>query len=428
MVQVEVIKQVIADQEQELKQQMATRIIKRELTIKESSIGNGVVGIITGIRRCGKSVLAQMTFSGSTSGYINFDDVRLSLKAEELNSVLEAMYSLKGHVDKIVLDEIQNIEGWEKFVGSLASSKKVIITGSNARLLSKEFATYLVGRHIDFTLFPFSFREFLDYNSFAIDKSIYTTEGKAKIMKFLANYMRIGGIPLAGRLGTAYLANLYSDILERDAIQRYSINNPSEFKHLSNYLIANFSNEITSSKLKNIIGVKTPNTISRWISYLENAFLIFRIERFSNKIKESIKAPKKVYATDTGIAIAAYPESANDKGRLMENLVAVELKRRIEYWHRDYRIYYWKNYMHEEVDFLLRKNNTTKALIQVSYASSKEDIKERELKSLLKAGKEQHCSNLEVITWDLTDTQIINGSVIRFIPLWTWLLNHKTVY
>jgi Predicted ATPase (AAA+ superfamily) len=154
MVQIEVIKQVIADQEQELKQQMTNHIIKRELTIKEDSIGNGVVGIITGIRRCGKSVLAQMTFSGGTSGYINFDDVRLSLKAEELNSVLEAIYSLKGHVDKIVLDEIQNIDGWEKFVGSLASSKKVIVTGSNARLLSKELATYLVGRHIDFTLFP----------------------------------------------------------------------------------------------------------------------------------------------------------------------------------------------------------------------------------------------------------------------------------
>jgi predicted AAA+ superfamily ATPase len=428
MATIDVIKQVIADQEQELKRLMSKHMIKRELGIKKNAIGYGVVGVITGIRRCGKSVLAQMFFSGDRYGYINFEDVRLSLKPEELNSVLEAMYSLKGRVNDIVLDEIQNIEGWEKFVGSLASSKRIIITGSNARLLSKELATYLVGRHMDFTLFPFSFREFLDYGSFIIDENAYTTESKAKIMKSLDEYIRMGGIPLAERLGTAYLAGLYSDILERDVIQRYRINNPSEFKHLSNYMMANFSREMTSNKLKNVVGIKTPNTISKWIGYLENAYVVFRIQRFSNKLKESIKAPKKIYALDTGMALTVYPGSINDRGRLIENLVAVELKRRIEYWHRDHSLYYWKNSNQEEVDFLLRKNNATEALIQVTYASSIEEVKERELKSLLKASEEQHCNNLNVITWDFSHTQTINGKSVRFVPLWIWLLDYKHVF
>ena len=212
------------------------------------------------------------------------------------------------------------------------------------------------------------------------------------------------------------------------AAKVYRINNPSEFKHLSNYMMANFSREMTSNKLKNTVGINTSNTISKWIGYLENAYVVFRIQRFSNKLKESIKASKKIYALDTGMALTVYPRSINDRGRLMENLVAVELKRRIEYWHRDHSLYYWKNLNQDQVDFLLRKNNDTEALIQVTYVSNIEEVNERELKSLLKASEEQHCNNLNVITWDFSHTQTINGKSVRFVPLWIWLLDYEHVF
>ena len=426
MVSVDTIKQVIADQEQELEKLLSNHIINRELNIKEKSLKSNVAGIITGVRRCGKSVLAQFVFSNKKHGYINFEDVRLSLKAEELNKVLEAIYSLKGDVDYLIFDEIQNISGWEKFIGRIVASKRVIITGSNARLMSKELATNLVGRHIDFLLFPFSFREFLVYNSFEPNSlELFTTKTKARVINFLNRYMQIGGMPQAQTLGMNYLVSLYSDILQRDIAQRYNIKYITELKDISNYLMGNFSNEITFNKLKNIVNIKTANTISKWITYLENAYLLFRLDRFSNKLKDRIKAPKKIYAIDTGIACAVYPDAKNDKGRLMENIVAIELQRRIKYWNNDYSLYYWKDSAQKEVDFLLRVNNKTYALVQVTYASDKNDVKERELKSLLKAGKDQKCSNLIVITWDLSDEKHIKGKKVRFIPMWLWLINFK---
>ena len=233
------------------------------------------------------------------------------------------------------------------------------------------------------------------------------------------------GADLGGFFGATMPADLSAGQV---AAKVYRINNPSEFKHLSNYMMANFSREMTSNKLKNIVGINTSNIISKWIGYLENAYVVFRIQRFSNKLKESIKAPKKIYALDMGMALTVYPRSINDRGRLMENLVAVELKRRIEYWHRDHSLYYWKNSNQDQVDFLLRKNNDTEALIQVTYVSNIEEVNERELKSLLKASEEQHCNNLNVITWDFSHTQTINGKSVRFVPLWIWLLDYEHVF
>ncbi len=353
--------------------------------------------------------------------YINFDDPRLSIEAEDLNDVIEAFYSLNKNTENIIFDEIQNIEGWERFVNSISTSKKIIITGSNARLMSKELATYLVGRHIDFTLFPFSFREFLDYKSFKINENKYTSKWHSRIIDNLGEYMQTGGIPLAMLEGSNYLLQLYSDILERDILQRYKVNYPNQFKSLSDYLLSDFSNEITYNKLKNIVSIKTSNTISKWIMYLSNSYLIFTIERFSSKIKESIKAPKKLYAIDTGIACAVNSNSKNDKGRLMENLVAIELMRRIKYWNNSYSIYYWKNVSNWEVDFLLRKEGKTDSLIQVTYASSISEIKEREINSLIKASTEQNCEKLVIITWDIEDTMTIKGKMVKLIPIWKWL-------
>jgi predicted AAA+ superfamily ATPase len=427
MTSVDAIKAVIADQERDFKTQMSSRIIEREFSINERKLSSGAVGIITGIRRCGKSVLAQLSFSGQRFGYINFEDARLSVVASELNKVIEAIYSLKGPVSRLVFDEIQNVHGWEKFVGRLAASKKVIITGSNARLMSKELATFMVGRHIDFELFPFSFREFLTYGSTSFGKPyIYTTEGKAAIMGALEEYIKVGGMPQAYSLGGGYLSGLYTEILQRDVAQRYNIKHTAELKELANYLASNFASEITSNKLKGIVNIKTANTVSKWIGYLESTYLFFKLERFSSKLKDRIKAPKKIYMMDTGILRSVYSESGGMKGKMMENLAAIEIKRRIAYWHKDHSLYYWKGGQQEEVDFLLRKSGRTVALLQVTYASGRKDIKERELKSLIKASADQKCSNLILISWDYSGEIKFGGKKIKVIPLWRWLIDYNS--
>jgi hypothetical protein len=427
MVSVETIKSVIVDQENDLKRQLSAGVVERELRIDEKKLASGVVGVITGIRRCGKSVLAQMTFSGKEFGSINFEDARMTMTAAELNSVLEAIYSLKGPVNNLVLDEIQNVEGWERFIGRLASSKKVLVTGSNARLASKELATYLVGRHIDFELFPFSFREFLLHKGVSLGKEQrYATEVKAMVIRLLREYMEIGGMPQAYSLGGGYLATLYTEILERDIAQRHGIRHVQELKGLANYLASCFAAEMSANRLKGVASMKTANTISKWISYLEESYLFFKLERFSSKLKERIKAPKKVYMMDTGILCSIYADASNSKGRLMENLVAIELRRKIAYWQNGYELYYWKGVAQEEVDFVLRKGGKTSALIQVTYASNRNEIKDRELKSLLKASADQKCDGLILITWDYGDDITVEGKRIRCMPLWRWLVDYTT--
>ncbi|MBC7091929.1 MAG: ATP-binding protein, partial [Nitrososphaeria archaeon] len=258
-----------------------------------------VANVITGVRRCGKSILAFLLTQKGKAAYVNFEDERLQLRQEELNTVLEAIMSLKGEVEFIVLDEIQYVSGWERFVSRILPTKKIIVTGSNARLMSKEFSTFLTGRHISFELFPFSFREYLAYNGFR--PNIYLTRDVARTKSFLIEYIKIGGFPLAYKVGRYFLSENYKDIVERDVVQRYNIKFKSALKDLSRYYISNCAQEISFNRLKNILNLKSVHTVKDYTLYLSNAYLIFLIEKYSPKLKESIIAPKKVYCIDNGI-------------------------------------------------------------------------------------------------------------------------------
>ena len=201
----------------------------------------------------------------------------------------------------------------------------------------------------------------------------------------------------------------------------YNISKKEEIKKLAKYLITNSSDEITYSKLTRILNVKSANTISKWVSYIENAFLIFKLERFDFKLKQQFIAPKKIYCIDTGLINSIGFRFSENKGKIIENEVALELKRRISI-DKDFEIYYWKDYVQNEVDFVLKKDKKIEQLIQVSYINSKEEIKEREIKALLKAGKELKCKNLLIITWNYESEEKIKNSRIIFIPLWKWLM------
>lgn len=421
MVHIDEIKAVITDREEELRQKFKNEVIIEREHFQEMQkvAATDAAIIITGVRRCGKSIFAFMLGKSQRSAYINFEDERLQLSSSDLNKVLEAVYSLKGDVDLLIFDEIQNVPGWEMFVSRLLPNKKIIITGSNARLLSSELSTFLTGRHINFSLFPFSFRELLRYHQFTPNMNL--TKDIAKIKAYAESYLKEGGFPLRYKLGPLFLVETYKDILERDIIQRYSIKHGKAFKDLAKYLITNSSQEWSYNKLKNMLQVKSVHTIANYISYLEAASLIFTLERFSFKLKEQVMAPKKAYCIDTGMALAIGFSFGENRGKIMENAVAVELSRKAHQF-PELELYYWKDHQQREVDFILKKGRKVIQLLQVCYDPSNISTREREVQSLLKASKELRCTNALIITFDHQEEQRVQGITIHYVPLWRWLL------
>jgi hypothetical protein len=416
-------KSIIKEQREELEKiEKEEKIIERiGLNKSRESLKYPNILAILGIRRCGKSIFSYLLAKPYRFAYINFDDERLAgLKSEDLDKILESFYDLYEDIDYIILDEIQNVGRWELFANRLRRTKKVILTGSNSKLLSGELSTHLTGRYLDIILFPFSFREFLKLKEVKENKA-YTTKEKAEIIRALQEYLEIGGFPEAYKFGKGMISRIYEDILTKDILLRYNIAKKEEIKKLAKYLITNSSEEITYSKLARIFNIKHVSTISNWISYFENAFLVFKLERFNFKLKQQFIAPKKVYCIDSGLMNSIGFKFSENKGKVIENEVALELQRR-KSRESSFEVYYWKDYQQNEVDFVIKEHKKVEQLIQVSYINSKEEIKEREIKALIKASKELRCKNLVIITWDYETEERFEREIIKFIPLWKWLL------
>ncbi len=419
-VDIEEIKRIISDQREEIESIFEKkRLIERE--VPREKLGNALMQpnilAILGVRRCGKSVCSLMLLKERDFGYINFDDERFyGFEANELNKVLQAFYELYGSdLEFFLFDEVQNVPGWELFANRLRRTKKVILTGSNAKLLSGELATHLTGRYLDFTLYPFSFREFLDLNG--VKPDLFSTKSIAEIKNALREYIKLGGFPEAYVFGRELVSRIYGDIVYKDIISRYAIRNRKSFSELTRYMISNFSGEFSFKKLSEVTSIKNVHTVKDYVGYLESSYLVFVIERFSFKLKEQVISPRKVYCIDTGIINNIAFKFSQDSGKMMENLVAIELQRRRSYFNAG-DVYYWKDSQQREVDFAVKKGDAIKQLIQVSYASGEDEIKEREIKALHKASDDLKCKNLIVVTWDY------EGEVgkIKCVPLWKWLL------
>ena len=428
---IEEIKKIITAQREEIKEtfereKIINRIIPNEKLLQFFNHPN--ILVILGVRRSGKSICSMLLFREKKFGYLNFDDERIiDIQPNELENVLQAFYELYGSdVDYLILDEIQNVEKWELFANRLRRTKKVIISGSNSKLLSGELATHLTGRYIDFTLYPFSFNEFLTLSGNQITREdFYSTKRISEIKEKLRTYISLGGLPEAHKFGKAMLIKTYEDILQKDILLRYKIKHKTTFKELARYLISNYSHEITFTKLKNVSSIKNVHTIKNYVDYLSTAYLIFIVERFSFKLKNQMIAPKKVYCIDTGILNSVSFRASENFGNMLENLVAVDLFRRKSYWNPEIEIYYWKDYQQREVDFILKKGPNVEQLIQVTAASEKNEIERREYTSLLKASEELRCKNLLMITWDYEAQERQDDKNITFVPLWKWLLTNK---
>ena len=411
------IKEILTLQKREIEIKLKEKYIERNQDLK---LTNDLIKVIVGPRRAGKSFFAiHFLNKQGKFGYVNFDDERL-VEVENYDEIIVAMNSVYDNPKFVLFDEIQNLSKWELFANRLQrQGYNLVITGSNSNLLGKELATHLTGRHLLTNIFPFSFKEYLKFEN----KELIISEIKEKLSQYLLN----GGYPeiLSKKVELKeYLSNLFNSILYRDIVKRYKIRNPKQIENLAIYLISNIANEYSYNSLTNSGKIKSSHTTEKYLSYLEESFILFSLNRFSYKVKEQLSSNKKIYCIDNGFIQAKAFKLSPDFGKLYENVVACKLKKgEIE---GKLRFYYWKNQQQEEIDFIIQEGLKVKQLIQVCFNMSDLETKNREIRALIKASKELKCNNLLIITEDTESEEKVewfgDKATIRFIPLWKWLL------
>lgn len=356
---------------------------------------NPLIKLITGPRRVGKSVFALLMLQGKNFAYLNFDDNQLLEKWDEVlaMSALEDVYP---DYDFMLLDEIQNLPDWDLWVSKLyRRGKNLIITGSNAKMLSSEMATVLTGRYLQIEMLPFSLEETMSWKNISTDRE----EQAAQAIMLADDYMRNGGYPetIPSRSITkSYLSTLFDSILLKDVAQRHKVRNTNDLYNLATYLLSNFCNPISANELAGELGMSSVATTKKFCDYLNEPYLFFYLPRFNNKLKLMNKAPKKVYVVDNGFVQSTAFNLSENLGRLLENQVFVELLRRG--YIPGKTLFYYRTRNDKEIDFVTRKGAKVEQLIQVCYDMTSEKTRKRELDALAEAAEEFHCDNLLVIT------------------------------
>ncbi|RLJ06460.1 MAG: AAA family ATPase [Candidatus Aenigmatarchaeota archaeon] len=421
------MKKYLVDKKEEIKElEVLDRFIKMEIS-KE------FVNAVIGPRRAGKSffmfnTIRKLGMRDDDYLFVNFEDDEIkSMEREEITRCIQTHIEIYGKQPRYLLfDEIQNLERWQSFIYSLSEKKRysIFITGSSSKLLSREITTQLRGRSLNVVVFPFSFREFLSVNGFKF-KRIYSSYDEAKIKNRLREYLRSGGFPqvvLKKTYGKTFFREYLNVVLYRDLIERYKIENMDVARFLLYSAIQSFTTEFSIHKIFRQLKQKTEvsnKTVYTYSAYLEEVFFAFFLRKFYFSYKKSLLSMPKIYINDTGLASNLISFSS-DTGKFMENLVFLELKKKE--LNNIFEIFYWKDYQGREVDFVVKEGLKVKQLIQVTYASGRDEIEKREIRSILKASKELGCKNLLIITWDFEGEEILERQKVRFVPLWKWLL------
>ena len=356
---------------------------------------NPLIKLITGPRRVGKSVFALLMLQGKNFAYLNFDDNQLLEKWDE-DLAMSALDNVYPDYDFMLLDEIQNLPDWDLWVSKLyRRGKNLIITGSNAKMLSSEMATVLTGRYLQIEMLPFSLDETMRWKNISSNRE----EQTAQAIVLADDYMRNGGYPEtipARSITKSYLSTLFDSILLKDVSQRHKVRNTTDLYNLATYLLSNFCNPISANELAGELGMSSVATTKKFCDYLNEPYLFFYLPRFNNKLKLMNKAPKKVYVVDNGFVQSTAFNLSENLGRLLENQVFVELLRRG--YIPGQTLFYYRTRNDKEIDFVTRKGAKVEQLIQVCYDMSSEKTRKRELDALAEAAEELHCDNLLVIT------------------------------
>jgi hypothetical protein len=412
------LKDIVLTQQRELEDRLKEPYVERKMLYRWA-LEDDLIKVITGPRRSGKSFYGLHLIQQTRSyGYVNFDDERLA-GIGDYDGIISAVNAVYGNPRYLLFDEIQNLPRWEMFANRLQrQGLRLVITGSNANLLSSELATHLTGRHSSLVMFPFSFGEYL---AAAGDQKTEIEKREA-----LEVYAEQGGYPepLLKKIDRHdYLRTLLQSTLYKDIIKRFKIRSVQGIDDLSLYLMSNLAREYSLNALSGVTRCRSVHTVDKYIRYLQEAYLVFSLKRFSFKLKNQAGQNKKIYSTDNGLAVAAGFRFSANRGSLYENLVAIALQK--EEIAGRIAVFYWKGVQNGEVDFVVKEGLKIAQLIQVCADISNPKTLKREMRALIKASRELNCDDLlllndridreETLKWQDLERRI------RLMPLWQWL-------
>jgi hypothetical protein len=376
--------------------------------------------VISGVRRCGKSVLLQQIkeAQGERDYALNFDDDRLiRFEVEDFQVLQEVFMEDFGEQHHYYLDEVQNIPGWERFVSRLyAGGNKVFVTGSNARLLSRELGTFLTGRHMTLTLYPFSFREYLTLKRVKLTpEKMYTTQGTTALVRAFRDYLQQGGFPQYLSSGEPnYLSALYNDILYKDVMVRNRLTNEKQMRELMYFTMSNIAHRCTYNSLAKQIDVKSVDTVKSYMSFVEDTYLISQVNRYDHSSGMQVRSPKKIYAIDNALIRRIGFHTSDEWGTLLENAACIELMR------RGMEVFYYAG--KGECDFIVRQQGGPFAAYQVTVSLNEEKTRQREIDGLIEAMESFQLDEGWILTLEENEEIERNGRRIHVMALWKWSL------
>lgn len=374
------------------------------------------IKLITGPRRTGKSTEALLILKGTNFAYLNFDDAQL-LNAWDEDLVMEMLQQIYPNYEYLLLDEVQNLDEWDLWVSKLyRQGINMVITGSNAKMLSSEMATLLTGRYIQIELLPFSMEEYFAWSQQAFhDKKIVSPQTFNALM---SDYLHNGGYPetiQSRTLTQSYLSTLFDSIIWKDVAKRHRVRNINDLNNLAMYLLSNFCNAFSANELTDELGFASVATTKKFMVYLQEPYLFFYLSRYNNKLKVMKKAPQKVYIVDNGFVSAKAFNLSENLGRLLENQVFIELLRRG--YDTEKSLFYYRSRNDKETDFVTRQGPHVESLIQVCYDLSSERTLKREIDSIIECAGELKCDKLLIVT--MNENKIIekNGYRIEVVSI-----------
>lgn len=405
-------------------------LVPREiLKHREKIIQSKEIIVISGVRRSGKSTLLKLLAEAIISEniadkndvlYINFEDPKLyNLNLENCQALYEIFLEAAGKGKKkyLFFDEIQNVSSWERWLNHLYEFEdvKMFVTGSNSSILNSDIATLLTGRNRKFELYPFSFSEFLKLKKCTVTDTILP-ENRAELRKLFDLFLTAGGFPEAAKHNDPeILKSYYEDIIYRDIIGRNQLTNQRELLELSKIIAATPGMIVSSTKLKNVLGLKSPVTVRNYLQLLTDAYLYYSCSLFDFSIKRQIYNPPKMYMVDHALSRAVSFQSTDDLGWLLENIVFLELRRRFT------DVNYWKSTKGKEVDFIIREKSIPPKAFQITYTLTNESTKKRKISSLIEASKVLKIDDLNLITFNEESVEQVEGARIKIFPVWKWL-------
>lgn len=411
------MKSIILNQRRERDELLSRSYLNRHTSVDPGQLlSSPFIKLITGPRRAGKSTQALLMLRGKNFAYLNFDSQML-LDAWNVDLVMRLLDDVYPGYEYLLLDEVQNLNAWDLWVSELyRKGVNMVITGSNAKMLSSEMATVLTGRYLQVEMLPFGLSEFFEWNG--LDLNSLKDGDNNDALALTDDYLRNGGYPelLNSRnLIRNYLDTLFDSIVWKDVVKRHRVRNTSDLNNLAMYLVSNIGAPISINELTRNLGISSVNTTRKYMDYLHEPYLFYYLSRYNNKLRLMQKAPRKAYIVDNGFVQAKAFSMSENLGLLLENQVFVELLRRG--YDTEKTLFYYRSRNDKEVDFVLREENHVKALVQVCYDMNNDKTEKREVGSLVECAGELHCGNLFIVTMNNKRTILKDGLTVKVIPI-----------